>query len=87
MAVGRLHRRLAARLRASLEQARGTTIVETMVRSLDRAASLQRRALRAMRFLVMAVLVVAYLFVIFDLFRSRARTPSRLASTFLIRFV
>jgi len=68
VAIGRIHRRLAAHRRASLEEARGATIVEAMVRSLDRAASLQRRALRALRFVVTAVLAVIYALVIFDLF-------------------
>jgi small-conductance mechanosensitive channel len=66
--IGRLHRRLAAHRLASLERARGATIVEAMVRSIEGAASLQRRALQVLRFAVTAILIVIYMLVIFNLF-------------------
>jgi small-conductance mechanosensitive channel len=67
-AIRRIHHRLVARARASLQTSRGDTVVTRMVRSLDRTASLQVRALAILRFAVTAALVLAYLLVIFDLF-------------------
>jgi small-conductance mechanosensitive channel len=68
MIARRIDGRLVARVRASLQEARPGTVVTTMVRTLDKTASLQLRALRLLRFGLTALLVVAYLLVIFNLF-------------------
>ncbi|MGE5358268.1 MAG: mechanosensitive ion channel family protein [Bacteroidales bacterium] len=83
-ALRRLHRWLVARLEAaSRAPEEGPGVVQTMVRSLDKTASLQRRALRVLRFALSGVLIVVYLFTIFDLFPLTRGYAASVANYFL----
>jgi small-conductance mechanosensitive channel len=64
----RLDRRLVARVRASGVLGRAPTVMKTMVRSLDKTASLQLRALRLFRAGLTLALILIYLLTIFNLF-------------------
>jgi small-conductance mechanosensitive channel len=64
----RLNRWAVARLATIDVVPKVPGVMKTMVRSLDRTASLQRRALRLLRVIITVVAVAAYLLTIFDLF-------------------
>jgi small-conductance mechanosensitive channel len=83
VALRRLNRWLVARLETSRAAAQGPGVVQTMVRSLDQGASLQRRGLRLLRVLITFLAIVVYLFTIFDLFPLTRGYVASVANYFL----